>query len=79
MHRDSRFPICEREDCRFTEGLSTVTAMGWTPEYDKHGRLLNHNPNISQTDVMCSTCNKSWIRRTQHGETTFTGLNHGTA
>lgn len=68
---NNRFPICDREDCRFSEGMSTMTAMHWTPVYDKRGNLLNSNPNTSRTHVGCSTCGKDWMRVTSSGETVF--------
>jgi hypothetical protein len=64
-------PIACEKDCRFNVGGTTTTAMGWQPTYDKDGRLLNKNPNISQTDISCESCGKRWIARTQYGETEY--------
>ncbi len=61
---------CDKE-CQFQEGPSYRTAMGWTPTYDKEGRLLNSDPNITTTDVRCTTCGKEWKASRQHGKTTF--------
>ena len=63
-------PQCDKE-CRFSEGMMTMTAMGWQPEYDKHGKLLNSNPNIRTTDMWCNTCGLRWTIRTQSGKTTI--------
>lgn len=59
-----RFPECptSRADCRFTVGPETATCIGWTPEYDRHGNLLNSDPNYRHAEIECRTCNRRWRR-----------------
>lgn len=72
---DFKSIACDKE-CRFRTGMSTSTLLGWTPVYDKNGRLVNKNPNTTKTDVMCGTCGKQWLAVTQYGETEFKEVNN---
>ena len=53
-------PDCDREDCRVSMGPTITTAMGWTPVFDKYGKMLNKDPNKSTTQMSCLTCGKTW-------------------
>lgn len=68
-------PTCEKECCRFSYGNTFSTAMGWSQVYDKHGNLVSEDPNIHTSEVHCSTCNKTWISRTQYGKTEYKEVN----
>jgi len=59
---------CDRKDCRLNEEYSTNTCMGWTPEYDKNGKLLNSDPNWHSTVYNCSSCNKRFVKSKHHEE-----------
>ena len=59
---------CEKE-CKISRGMSTSTCMGWTPTYDKNGKQLNSDPNITTTVWTCLTCNDRWVSTTRYGET----------
>ena len=53
-------PNCEKEDCRFTYGPMVSTCMAFFPEYNKHGKPVNYDPNTLSYTVACLTCNKHW-------------------
>lgn len=55
-------PDCSRTDCRVQKGVTTTTAMGWNPVYDKWGNMISENPNKSTTEMHCLTCGKLWTR-----------------
>ena len=57
---------CEREDCRIVSLGSYTTCLGWTPIYDKHGNLLNSDPNKITTEYKCTVCGNNWIETKQN-------------
>ena len=63
-------PTCQN-DCRFSQGVSTRTAVYYHPVYDKDGNDLNRDGNITTTTISCSTCNRQWVATTQYGETLY--------
>lgn len=50
------FKVCGREDCRIVRGPSSVTLLGWSQEYDKHGNPINKDPTRTVTEWNCRTC-----------------------
>lgn len=66
-------PDCKK-DCRFQEGVATVTAAYYPPIYDKHGNNTNPNGNITSRQITCGVCGKIWLSSTQYGKTTYTEL-----
>jgi hypothetical protein len=63
-------PECKKE-CSFSGSGSMTTLMGYTPTWDKHGNMTSRDPNITTSEIRCSTCGKRWLSRTQYGETTY--------
>jgi hypothetical protein len=64
---------CPREDCSITQGLGTVTCMGWTPSYDKSGKRTDRgDPNTTTTAYRCTQCGNQWLVSTQYGVSTVT-------
>lgn len=63
---------CARADCSLSSQGSVSTCIGWTPMYDRNGRLTNRNQNITRTIWGCLTCGRSWEVKAQYGETTIT-------
>lgn len=57
-------PDCNREDCRVSQGPTMTTCIGWSPVYDKYGKILNKDPNKSTTQMSCLTCGKTWAQIT---------------
>lgn len=57
-------PDCDRDDCRVSMGATMTTCMGWSPVFDKHGKMLNKDPNTSTTQMSCLTCGKTWNKIT---------------
>lgn len=51
---------CPREDCRIQNLGGYTTCLGWTPTYDKYGKLLNSDPNTTTWSYKCITCGKQW-------------------
>ena len=68
-------PSCEKE-CIFRGSMSTTTAMYYEPIYDKNGKNLNPDGNITTTKVSCAVCHRQWVSSTQYGETKYTELNN---
>lgn len=68
-------PNCERNDCRFTQGVSMTTDMYYPPIYDKNGVNTNPDGNLSNSSVQCSTCGKKWESYTRYNETTYKECN----
>lgn len=66
-------PTCDK-DCRFVHGVSMTTAMYFPPVYDKHGKNLNPDGNITSCQITCHTCGKIWDSSTKFGETRYTEL-----
>lgn len=66
-------PDCKGE-CRFQYGFSSTTCAYYTPTYDKHGKNLNPDGNITSSEVTCTACDKKWVSRTQYGKTQFTEI-----
>lgn len=65
------FPDCPdgREDCRFSKWhVYPVTLLGWTPEYDRSGRILNRDPNPQLVDWYCGICRRKWTASYRQGE-----------
>lgn len=60
---------CLREDCRFRSLGGFTTAMAWSPEYDKNGKLLNHDPNTQTWRYDCITCGKKYLETIKDGKT----------
>lgn len=42
--------------------------LGWMPQYDGFGNLLNQDPNKHTQNVSCSTCGRSFVVETQYGK-----------
>jgi len=59
-------PRCELE-CRFKEGASFTTTLGWERVYDKHGNLITQDPNYTSGTIHCVACNKHWGYTSQAG------------
>jgi len=59
-------PKCEL-DCRFKEGASFTTTMGWERVYDKHGNQITQDPNLTSGSIHCIVCNKHWEYTSQAG------------
>jgi hypothetical protein len=59
---------CGREDCRVSPVSSFKTCVHWTQTYDKQGRSLGHDPNVTTSEFVCQACGKRWITRTQDGK-----------
>ncbi len=70
-------PKCQSEDCRFSFGVSMTTAMYFHPVYDKNGKNVNPDGNITSGEVRCSTCNKTWHYTTQYDITTYKEVQDG--
>lgn len=64
------FPPCpdKRTDCAFSGGGMCTTLLGWTPVYDRAGKLLNADPNTITRTVSCHTCRRQWLTRTRGGK-----------
>lgn len=63
---------CPRQDCSISMPNSAfVTALAYMPTYDRNGNRTDRgDPNTTTRSLSCTTCGKSWIARTQYGETT---------
>lgn len=72
---DNPNPSCEKE-CIFRGSMSTTTAMYYEPIYDKNGKNLNPDGNITTIKVSCAVCHRQWVSSTQYGETKYTELNN---
>lgn len=66
-------PNCDKE-CRFSEGISSTTAMYFPPVYDKHGNNLNPDGNITSSMISCGVCGRRWNRSSSYGNTNFTEI-----
>ena len=66
-------PECT-DECAFSTGPSMVTAMYFTPVYDKHGNNLNPDRNWHTTEVSCHKCSTSWRVRTNGEQTEITKI-----
>jgi len=64
---------CNRDDCRVAFDQSSMsTCIGWMPTYDKRGRQIGSDPNVTTSGATCLTCGARWAFRTQGGKTTVT-------
>jgi len=54
---------CEREDCRVIVLGRMTTLLGWSPTYDKHGNLIDKDPNTVTTHYQCTVCGKDWVEK----------------
>jgi hypothetical protein len=54
-----------------------TTAMYFHPVYDKNGKNVNPDGNITSGEVRCSTCNKTWHYTTQYDITTYKEVQDG--
>lgn len=59
---------CEKNDCKLTEFGSSTTLVGWNPQYDSKGKLINKNPNSTYTNYSCFSCHKSFLKITNSEE-----------
>lgn len=69
-----KYPDCPDntpDECSFLHGSTCSTLLGWTPEYNRKGELLNSDPNTRSTRISCRKCGNTWIKTTQHGKTDF--------
>ena len=64
-----KMPKCERDDCRFRQGVSMSTLAYYVPVYDKNGVNLNPDGNTTTSNLECLTCGKRWYARTRYNET----------
>jgi len=57
--------------CRFSHGPMTTTLLGWEPEYDREGNVLNSNsnPNKSSQQIRCNHCGREFTLISQFNET----------
>lgn len=58
--------------CRFTVTGQQTTCMGWTPAYDKFGRVTNKDPNTRTAKVDCLVCDRQWRMTERQGVAEFT-------
>ena len=61
---------CDTPDkCRFTVGLSSTTCMYFPPQYNRSGRNMNPDGNITSGYGECTSCGKRFSVITQFGKT----------
>lgn len=60
-----------KTNCRLRYGSTICFPIGWTPEYDGNGKLLNSDPSTYSTNVSCRTCGGTWYRNERAGKTTW--------
>lgn len=58
-------------DCRVSLEGGVSTLVGWTPVYDRHGQLLNEDPNTHTQGAYCGACRKRWTVSQTAGKTTI--------
>lgn len=67
-------PSCPRkteDKCRIRVDGESSTLIGWTPEYDRSGKLLNKDPNIHMGHFSCSVCKMAWtVKKGPDGDVT---------
>jgi hypothetical protein len=63
-------PNCEL-DCRFKEGTSFTTCLGWERVYDKHGKIVTDDPNSTTGSIHCVACDRHWNYTSKAGSTKF--------
>ena len=68
-------PTCEL-DCRFTEGVKSMTCAYYPPMYDKHGNNTNPDMNTTMYKMHCVICQKDWLISEQLGKTTIEENNY---
>lgn len=56
---------------KFESDFSTTTLLGWTPQYDGSGKLLNSNPNTTEEGYRCLECNTCHMKVTKYGKSEF--------
>jgi hypothetical protein len=67
-------PSCTQE-CRIVNSAAQVTCAYYPLTYDKNGNLIHtQGGNIASYQSNCLTCNKSWLAKTQNGNTTYTEI-----
>lgn len=71
--------ICgTKDDCRLVYGPITSTCMGFQQVYDGHGNVVSGmDPNSRYQNVSCQKCLKSWSRKEQGFNVTWTPLSTG--
>lgn len=60
-------PGCTRGDCMILDGGGHTTAAYYPPIYNAKGQNINPNMNITFSNRMCKTCNRSWTEEWQNG------------
>lgn len=73
-----KMPECERDDCRFRQGVSMSTLVYYVPVYDKNGVNINPDGNTTTSNLECLTCGKRWVATTRYNQTTYTELMNDT-
>jgi hypothetical protein len=64
--------VSARADCSLYEAGGVTTLLGWSACYDKHGNRINGvDPNVHKSSLVCASCCRQWIMRSQGGQTTI--------
>lgn len=58
---------CKRDDCSLEYLGGTVTLLGWSQTYDKHGRPTGHDPNTRTSEYRCRKCRVTWEVKSRDG------------
>lgn len=64
-------PVCDKPTPRGDTGFSTSTCMGFSRSYDKNGKDISINPNISTHSYNCHECGNQFTVKTQFGKSEY--------
>ena len=63
---------CLNDFCQISFGPGTSTLIGWSPSYDKKGRITSNNPNRTTTPAWCNKCGRRWSITSANGQSEIT-------